>query len=288
MQDKSTKIRLCLGEIADVLLLNGTLLEWPGLIYGKMGVAIFFFQYTRFTGNRLFENYAADLIGEIGNQIHNNSPADYANGIAGIGAGINYLIENGFIEPGEDIFEDFDKRMFRAVMYDPWQDFSLYNGLSGHGRYWIKRLYQPASTEQARACLLKIIDSIEAQITDISMNELADIYIFLYDLLPKPGFEICHTLLGRCRDRIIQSRDVRRCFSRTGDSVAGKIASIYQHNLYFSQTQTDVTDNILQQLPDLDMEKMPFVMGLLSGFAGEGMLRLTALNKTDKSWMRLL
>lgn len=36
------------------------------------------------------------------------------------------------------------------------------------------------------------------------------------------------------------------------------------------------------------MEKPPATMGLLSGYAGEGLLRLTALNSTDLSWMQLL
>lgn len=44
----------------------------------------------------LFADYALDLIGEIQNQIHVNSPADYEKGIAGIGIGIDYLIRNNF------------------------------------------------------------------------------------------------------------------------------------------------------------------------------------------------
>ncbi|MDH6358179.1 hypothetical protein [Parabacteroides sp. PF5-9] len=38
-----------------MLLLNGTLTECPGLVYGKMGIAVFFF------------HYALDLIGEMQN-----------------------------------------------------------------------------------------------------------------------------------------------------------------------------------------------------------------------------
>lgn len=35
----------------------------------------------------------------------------------------------------DDICEDFDSRMYRAVMYDPCSNFSLYGGLIGFGRY---------------------------------------------------------------------------------------------------------------------------------------------------------
>jgi hypothetical protein len=36
------------------------------------------------------------------------------------------------------------------------------------------------------------------------------------------------------------------------------------------------------------MSKPPAGMGLLTGYAGEGMLRLTALDSTNVSWMRFL
>ena len=77
-----------LQQIAKMLLLNGTLTECPGLVHGKMGIAAFFFHYAQYTGNELFADYAMDLIGEMLNQIHVNSPADYEKGLAGIGVGI--------------------------------------------------------------------------------------------------------------------------------------------------------------------------------------------------------
>ena len=43
-----------LQQIADMLLLNRTLTECPRLAHGKIGIAIFFFHYARYTGNELF------------------------------------------------------------------------------------------------------------------------------------------------------------------------------------------------------------------------------------------
>jgi lantibiotic modifying enzyme len=68
-EDQSEKIKQDLVQIADMLLLNGTLMECPGLVQGKMGIAIFFFHYAKYTGNELFADYAMDLIGEMLNQI---------------------------------------------------------------------------------------------------------------------------------------------------------------------------------------------------------------------------
>lgn len=138
--NQPTTIKQQLSQITDMLLLNGTLTECSGLVHGKIGIAIYFFHYAQYTGNMLFADYAMDLIAETQTQIHVNSPADYEKGIAGIGVGIDYLVRNKFLIAEDDICEDFDQRMYRAVMYDPWQDFSLYDGLIGYGRYWISRI----------------------------------------------------------------------------------------------------------------------------------------------------
>ena len=43
-----------LSQVANMLLLNGTLTESPGLVHGKMGVAIFFFHYAQYTDCLLY------------------------------------------------------------------------------------------------------------------------------------------------------------------------------------------------------------------------------------------
>ena len=40
-----TEIEYDLQKTSDILILNGTLTESPGLIHGKTGIAIFFFHY---------------------------------------------------------------------------------------------------------------------------------------------------------------------------------------------------------------------------------------------------
>ena len=60
MQNKSITIENDLGQIADMLLLNGTLTDCPGLVHGKMGIAVFFFHYAQYTGNADFGLYPPD------------------------------------------------------------------------------------------------------------------------------------------------------------------------------------------------------------------------------------
>ena len=276
-----------LRQIADMLLLDGTLTECPGVIHGKMGIAVFFFHYAQYTANMLFADYAMDLIGEMQAQIHNNSSADYERGIAGIGVGIDYFVSNDFLDADENIFEDFDQRMYRAVMYDPWQDFSLYNGLTGYGRYWFMR-FQQASSDQSRKCLLQIAEFIVEKLPDISAKEQIDVYCFLYELQKISGFDVYAGLWEQCKKWDIHAMDVRYSFSRLGYSAVGIFTRHYQLNRYFKGSQSDIINVSLEQLPDMDMDTPPADMGLLNGYAGAGMLHLTALNKANTSWMNLL
>ena len=269
-------------QISDILLLNGTLTECPGLVHGKIGITIFFFHYTQYTGNELFSDYAMDVIGEMLSQIHVNSPADYEKGVAGIGVGIDYLIRNDFLVVEDDICEDFDDRMYRAVMYDPWPDFSQYNGLTGYGRYWMTRLRYPAPALQARECLLSIIGKIEEQLLNISIQEQTDVYCFLHDICQIQGFEMCKSLLAQFNPQAVVD------FSRLGSSVTGNIIRTVQQCRYFNNPRQDDINAALTQIPDLDIEKPPASTGLLTGYAGEGMLRLTAIEPSMISWMHLL
>ena len=289
INNQSTDIEQQLRKIANILLLNGTLVDCPGLIHGKTGVAVFFFFYAQHTGNRLFEDYALDLIGEIQEQIHVNSPADYEKGIAGIGVGIDYFMRNGFLDADDDIFDDFDQRMYRAVMYDPCQDFSLYDGLTGYGRYWIMRLNRQSSLVQARECLSYITGKIKQNLPDIPEKERTEVYCFQYDLSQIQGFDVETRLIASLREQCrIQLADNRQSFLRLRDSTVGSIIRIHQRNHYFVCSSHDDNVIALKQIQDLDMGKPSVSMGLLDGYAGEGMLRLTALNQTNLSWMLLL
>ena len=267
-----------LEQIVDLLLLNGTIVENIGLIHGKTGIAIFFFHYADLSKNELFEDYAMDLISEIKKQIHVSSPAYYEDGVAGIGVGFDYLLRRKFLQVGEHFFEDFDKRMYRAVMYDPWQDFSLYDGLSGYGKYWLMRLQQSLSNIQARECLLHVVSLIKERKNDIPIHEQSDTYCFLHDLHQMQGFQIDNELFEMF---LPPTMDVSHCFPRLGDSEIGNATRTYQHAHY-------ILSEDMRQVPNFDMAKPTAGIGFLNGFVGEGMMLLSVLESQNMSWMHLL
>ena len=93
---KRTKLNI--EQLLPHLLMNYSLIEEIGLMYGKMGGTIFFNIYTRYSGLSIYRNYADLLLEDIYEHINISTPIDFANGLCGIGWGIEYLVKNQFYE----------------------------------------------------------------------------------------------------------------------------------------------------------------------------------------------
>jgi hypothetical protein len=136
----NNKVENRLQRIANVLLLNASFTDNLGLLNGKMGIAIFFFQYARYTGNKVYKDFAGELIDEIYGEINNSTPLGFANGLMGIGWGIEYLVRNGYLEADTDeALAEIDNAVYRSSLHRP---FLLDNGddLFGYGLYYVTRL----------------------------------------------------------------------------------------------------------------------------------------------------
>lgn len=110
-----------------------------GLLSGKMGIVLFFYHYARHTGQPLYAEYADELLDDIFEDIHADTPLDFISGLSGIGWGILYLLKNRFVEGNPDeILSDIDKRLMEIHLPNV-QDTSL-PGLSGYLYYFNERL----------------------------------------------------------------------------------------------------------------------------------------------------
>lgn len=127
-------------RMVEHLILNGSFTSDLGLFHGKMGIVIFFAHYARWTGNALYEDFADELLAEIYEDIHTDTPINLEGGLCGIGWGIEYLVQNGFMEGDTDeILEDIDRRIMER---DPRRmtDLSFRTGLGGILFYATARL----------------------------------------------------------------------------------------------------------------------------------------------------
>ena len=122
---------ILLNRIVNHLILHSCSLDDVGLFHGKTGVVLFFAHYARYTGIEMYDDFAEKLLEDIANNISKALPINMEFGLCGIGWGINYLIQNGFMkgDPNEilaDIDEKIMERDLRRV-----KDLSLETGLMG-------------------------------------------------------------------------------------------------------------------------------------------------------------
>jgi len=135
-------------RLINALLLHSSFIENPGLLHGKTGIAICFYHLAGQTGNTIYEDYAGELIDEIYEDITMDTPLDFASGLAGIGWGIEYLVQNHFLEADtDDVLEEIDKRLMPLIYSFP-SPIGLENGLVGLGAYLLKRVQNPAAKEE--------------------------------------------------------------------------------------------------------------------------------------------
>jgi hypothetical protein len=66
-----------LERIANLLFLNTSFIDNPGLFAGKTGIAIFLYHYGRYSGEKNFTDYAGELIDEIYEDVNKTSPLNF-------------------------------------------------------------------------------------------------------------------------------------------------------------------------------------------------------------------
>ena len=116
-----------------------------GLLQGKMGSILFFYNYSRHFDCR-YKEYADKWLYEIINVIHEMN-CNYADGIAGVGTGMEYLAQESFIEEEtNEILSEVDSlvdRIYRSISHLPPQIIDMRYGVTGYGKYYLARLTNP-------------------------------------------------------------------------------------------------------------------------------------------------
>lgn len=128
-----------LQRIARYLMLHSSFTNNIGLFEGKMGIILFFMNYSRYTKCKRYEKFAGELIDEIYAEIHIDCSPNFGNGLAGIGWGMEYLIRNHFVKADPDkVLKELDNRILERDVRRV-KDFSVENGLKGIATYVISR-----------------------------------------------------------------------------------------------------------------------------------------------------
>lgn len=131
------KIDSCLLRIANIVSLYIDDLPSNGLVDGKLGASIFFHQYANYSGEELYNDFAKELIEDVGNQLNTINSFDFANGLTGIGWGLKYLSKNGY-EGLEEYLRTVGSRINAKILKEPILMKKQYD-LYGHGLYYLAK-----------------------------------------------------------------------------------------------------------------------------------------------------
>lgn len=180
------------------LLLRSSLIHTPGLLQGKMGLVIFFMHYHQFTKKIIYEEIANELIDEVIEELHKNLSPTFESGLTGIGWGIDYLLQKGFIEGNsKEICEEIDHKIMET---DPRRitDYTLEIGLGGILLYVLSHCKMISEQKQAppfdtiylrdlyTACINARIDNV----LPVRTQKLTELYISFYEKKIIPDDEI--------------------------------------------------------------------------------------------------
>lgn len=140
MYNVKQKLDTHLQYIVNLLLSNSGSVYNIGLLNGKMGIAMFLYQYSRYSKNQLYENFAGNLIDEIYEEINYGLSVDFANGLMGIGWGFEYLVRENFLEANTDeVLSEIDNLVFCSTLKTPVLITNQID-LFGFGLYYLSRL----------------------------------------------------------------------------------------------------------------------------------------------------
>ncbi|WP_439809476.1 hypothetical protein [Parabacteroides distasonis] len=120
-------------EILKGLLRFGVLrteeLKNPGLYNGKLGMVILFYEYSRYSGDILYEQFADEMMDSV-LELPDSLPFRFADGLTGIGWGITYLLREKFIEGDiEEILSEVDEKLANLNSHKTTykEDYDLYS-----------------------------------------------------------------------------------------------------------------------------------------------------------------
>ena len=146
---------------------------FSGLLYGKMGISLFFFHYSRYAGNSLYDEYAHYLVDIVKSQIHEDYPLDYERGLAGVGTGFNYLKKHGYFDVGDDYMSNIDSKIIKAVYHE-----RRVGLLTGFGRYLLSRYESNPSMKDSLIQLVDLlINHSESTQNNETLSLLCDLYL---------------------------------------------------------------------------------------------------------------
>ncbi|MCS2889647.1 glycosyltransferase [Parabacteroides faecis] len=114
--------------------------EGNGLFYGKMGLILFFYCYSRYSQNHEYLKLADRMLSDMMKYLKSNMPIGISSGLCGLGLFLGYLISEKFIDNElDDLLENIDRMIVSKTEFET-EDWSFETGIIGLVYYVSYRL----------------------------------------------------------------------------------------------------------------------------------------------------
>lgn len=178
-----------LMRLANTIVANLDNTEMPGLFNGKMGLCLFLYEYSRFSGNETYGDIASDLLDDVIHHTGKRLSPNIDDGVAGIGCGLALMVNKSFVESDDnDLFSDIDETLLskpRDLMYSERRRMSP---VFSSGVYLSYRL-KNTPDDIDRQMIEKIVACVEDYFEKISEYNIVEYLSFINSLL-----FICRTI----------------------------------------------------------------------------------------------
>jgi hypothetical protein len=292
----------CLESIAAKLVRERNIPYFPGLHYGKTGIALFLCHCSSYAQNDFYSDAAYGLITEISRQLQGKIAVNYAYGISGIGAGIEYLVRNGYMEADTDeILADFD--IFMSGHLTGYRDLSSFSQTVDIGRYFYFRQRGGSRKEKIRENIERTVCLMEMHLTGMPFCHPKVLHL----LRAFRNTSDKAAVLFERQTRIFNMQAVKerpfewfRYFYMTGDSIHGcgtaDVNRLIEENTLISNDMENILWHMLseREIPDsrltafMEQHKTCRNPGLINGLAGMGLTLLTLLDRQQGTWIEIL
>lgn len=163
-------------------------IENPGMM-GEMGKIIGFYRLYRQTAEEEWEEKAEVLLDEVMENCSLELPVTYGDGLCGVGVGIEYLLQEGFVEgDADEILWQIDCRVFNTINSRAIGTLGIGKGICGLAYYLYYRLSRRKGEEDIKVLRMKehliyLIDWIADSLPGVRESSLFEEVFFILCLL---------------------------------------------------------------------------------------------------------
>lgn len=173
---------IILQQIANTIVANLGNTTGIGLMEGKAGLCLFFYEYARYTGMEYYEDLANQLLDDVLHALKPSLSPSVVDGTAGIGCVILHLLDKDFIQTddGENLLRDLDNAMFNNVSNLCKYEMDFPMPVFSPGIYLVKRLKSYRVSSYLKNVVDKSFDAILDIRARIPMQSLSYVNSLLY------------------------------------------------------------------------------------------------------------